>query len=289
MRIQWLRIHGLKHRIASWGNPRKPPILFLHGWLDTGLSLHFTCSQLEQDFYCIAPDLRGYGRSEHISNPLGYFFMEYVADVTALIERLFSKKTIHLVGHSLGGAIAGLYAGLHPQRLKSFINLEGFIYRDPPLVEMPDRVLKWMEQSRGRRFRVYKNVAKFADRLQKNNPRLPQDRALFIAKHLVKKTARGVIMAADTKHKMIEPYWLPLEVLTTFWGRIQAPTLLVAADLSEMGVRFAKGKFLEEAKNRGKFFPRGTQFKVMQNCGHMIHHEQPAALASLIREFVGAI
>ncbi len=94
-------------------------------------------------------------------------------------------------------------------------------------------------------------------------------------------------MAADPKHKMIEPYWVPLEVHYSFWEKIQAACLLVSADKTEMAARFEGPDFWAMVREREAHFPPGTQVEQLQDCGHMAHHHRPEKLAELVLDFLG--
>jgi len=281
-----LKIHGLKQRVYTWGSPRKPKLFFLHGWLDTGAGFQFLVEHLQNRFHCIAPDMRGYGRSEQSKNPLGYFFYEYVADAHELFLKFSPKQPIRLLGHSLGGIVASIYAGTFPERVAQLINVEGYLIppRSPKVA--PERAWSWIEAVGKKRFRVFPTLTGFAERLQKSNPHLTQTRALFLAKYLTKKTGRGYTMAADPKHKMIEPYWVPLEVHYAFWEKIRARSLLVSAEHTEMAARFKGPDFWAEVREREAHFPAGTRVEQIAACGHMVHHHRPEELAKLVLNFL---
>src|SRR5215831_9071330 len=239
------QIHGLSQRCYFWGSPKNPKLVLLHGWLDTGAGFEFLCRTLQRHFYCIAPDMRGYGKSGHSRNPLGYFFYEYVADLHALLERLSPKQPLRLLGHSLGGIVASVFAGAFPERLSHLVNVEGYLIppRSPEVA--PDRARTWIESLGQKRFRVFPSLGAFAARLRQSNPHLTEERARFLARHLAARGASGWRMAADPKHKMIEPYWVPLEVHYAFWAKIRARCLLVSASRTEMAARFGAADFWE--------------------------------------------
>ena len=49
--------------MLTWGDPSSPKLFLLHGWMDVGASFQFLVDALERDWFAIAPDLRGFGRS----------------------------------------------------------------------------------------------------------------------------------------------------------------------------------------------------------------------------------
>ena len=99
----YVDVRGERHHVLTWGRPQAPPLLFLHGWMDVGASFQFLVDALAGDWYAIAPDLRGFGRSAWQAQ--GYWFFDYVADLEALLDRFVHDQPARLIGHSLGGNI----------------------------------------------------------------------------------------------------------------------------------------------------------------------------------------
>src|SRR5258707_12888806 len=78
---------------------------------------------LKKDWPVIAPDWRGFGRSEWPQE--GYGFPDYLGDLDALMDRISPHLPARMVGHSMGGNIANLYAGLRPERERFVVNPQG--------------------------------------------------------------------------------------------------------------------------------------------------------------------
>ena len=96
----------------------------------------------------IAPDLRGFGESDRVGAGGYYHFPDYVADVAALIEALAPAR-LAVVGHSMGGTIAALYAGVAPTRVERLVLIEGI---GPPAMDPAaavDRMAAWLRDLRG--------------------------------------------------------------------------------------------------------------------------------------------
>jgi pimeloyl-ACP methyl ester carboxylesterase len=288
MRQRSLKIHGLRQQLYVWGSPRLPTLFLFHGWLDTGAGFEFLAESLAKKFHCIAPDMRGFGKSEHAKSRLGYFFYEYVADLHELFAKLSPKRPVRVLGHSLGGMVASIYAGTFPERVSHLINVEGYLNPARKSETAPDRARAWIEGVGAQRFRVFKSLEAFAGRLQTSNPRLPADRALFLARHLAKRVRGGWMMAADPNHKLLDPYWLPREAHFAVWARIQARCFLVSAEKTEMALRFGEADFAAEKALLESKFPPGTRRAEIPDCGHMAHHEKPEALARLALDFLAA-
>ncbi len=283
-----VKLNGLKHTFYTWGSPKKPKIFFVHGWMDTAASFHFIASHLQDSFHCIALDLRGFGQTEHTHNPLGYFFYEYLADVHQFFNFLSPHQPIDCVGHSMGGNILSFYAGVFPQRIRSFVNLEGFGIQDMPYEQGPERMRQWLQGlNQPVPLSIYKNKEDMARRLRQVNPALDVQKSRFLASYMTKKYGKKVIVSADTRHKLPGPYLFRLENFYAFISCIQARCFLIAGGKTNMEKWMkGKGSFGKELKKRLRRYPASSKKIILPDCGHMMHHEQPAQLAELICNFL---
>jgi pimeloyl-ACP methyl ester carboxylesterase len=290
----YVDVRGERHHVQTWGEPSWPRIVLLHGWMDVGMSFQFLVDALARDWYAIAPDLRGFGRSAW--QPQGYWFHDYFADLEALLAHFVPDEPVRLVGHSLGGNIAMGYAGVRPGRVSRVVSLEGFgIPAEPPDVA-PRKVAAWLAGiANPPTFRTYDSLAGVADRLQKKNPRLPRDKADFLAGHWAAALPDGSAkLVSDPRHKLPFPHVYRMDEIYAIWRNVTAPVLWVAADDSEIprwlashpeGEAGADG--LDEVRRRISHVSR-ARLEVVTDAGHMLHHDQPEQVAALIEPFLGA-
>ena len=115
---QFVDVRGARHHVLTWGSPQSPPLLLLHGWMDVGASFQFLVDALESDWYAIAPDLRGFGRSARPAGKDSYHLASSVADVAAVLDAAVAPRA-HVVGHDWGAAVAWLVAMLLPDRVRT--------------------------------------------------------------------------------------------------------------------------------------------------------------------------
>ena len=106
--------------MLTWGDARAPKLFLLHGWMDVGASFQFLVDALAGDWHAIAPDLRGYGRSEW--QPQGYWFYRPGSPEGKIVDGIQSNNPVfgrsnnpwdrgRTPGGSSGGAAAAVASG----------------------------------------------------------------------------------------------------------------------------------------------------------------------------------
>lgn len=277
-----LSARGLKFHLYRWPGQDPEPLILLHGWGDTGETFQFLVDAFSIDRTCIAIDMRGFGRTQRPDD--GYWFPDYLADLDALLDQLAPDAPVDLVGHSMGGNIAMLYAGARPKRVRRLVTLEGFgLMRTTP-DQAPARYAQWLDEVKhGSEFSVYENIEQLIKVLARRNPRTPMDRLELIARSWSQVRSDGKVeLRADPKHKRVNPVLYERDQAEACWRAIEAPLLFVIGDQSDLVRRM--GDVLDEARLR-RLFRRGT-FATVRDAGHMIHHEQPEQLAAFIETFL---
>jgi pimeloyl-ACP methyl ester carboxylesterase len=278
-------VRNLRYHVRTWGDARAPRIFLLHGWMDVSASFQFLVDCLQREWYVVAPDWRGFGLTAWARG--GYWFPDYYADLDALLEMYQPDAPVNLVAHSMGGNVACTYSGIRPQRVARLVSLEGFGMGRTAPDEAPVRYERWLKELREPpQFKTYDSFEAVADRLKKNNTRLPDDMARFLAQHWAKDTGDGTVtLRSDPRHKMVNPVLNRLEEVLACWRRITAPVLWVSgAQSTASGWRADSAAQLAERKAAFRRFDE----VVLDNCGHMMHHDQPAELAHVIERFLTA-
>jgi len=286
-RSEFLTLRGLRCHVRHWGREGAPKIFMLHGWMDVGASFQFVVDALQGDWHVIAPDWRGFGLSER-SGADTYWFPDYLADLDAILRHYAPGQAVNLLGHSMGGNAVGLYAGARPERIRKLINLEGAGLRAPRPEQTPGRYAQWLDGLLEQpALRSYPTLAAVAARLQKTNPRLPDDRAAFLAQHWSAQNDAGQWeILGDPVHKQAGPLPYHVEDILACWDAITAPVLWVEADQTNMWDWLgAQPQGRVELERRLSHFRR-LQRATIADAGHMLHHDQPAALARLIEDFL---
>jgi pimeloyl-ACP methyl ester carboxylesterase len=276
-------IRGLRYHVRTWGEPGARPLVLLHGWMDVAASFQFFVDCLRGDWHVIAPDWRGFGLTEWSRE--GYWFPDYYADLDALLAIYQPDTPVDLVGHSMGGNIAAFYAGIRPHRIARLVNLEGLGLTRTYPDEAPARYARWLDHlDDPPAFKTYAGYGEVAARLKKNNPRLTPERAEFLARHWAQETRDGrVELVSDPRHKRANPYLFRVDEALACWRRITAPVLLVIGRDSHIP-GWLKDTPAELAERKASFMNH-TEVE-LDDCGHMIHHDQPERLARLVEDFL---
>lgn len=287
-------------------------MVLVHGWMDVAASWQFMVDALAgttlASRHLVAPDWRGFGLTRqryadsahpsHYGDADHYAFADYLADLDQLIPLLNTQAgrapdaSIDLIGHSMGGNVAMLYAGIRPQRIRRLVNLEGFGMPASRPSQAPGRYAKWLdavaEIERGElTLKTYDSVDGVARRLMKTNPRLAAEKALWLAQHWAAPNAEGQWeILGDPAHKVIHAHLYRVEEVLEVWKRITAPVLVVEASDDSLAQWFKQGEY-----TRAEFHERldvigHTQREVVHNAGHMLQHDQPEALARLLESFL---
>jgi pimeloyl-ACP methyl ester carboxylesterase len=263
----------------------------VHGWMDVAASFQFVVDAFAQDRWVISPDWRGYGLTGS-GGVDSYWFPDYLADLDFLLDALCPGQQVDLLGHSLGGNVAMTYAGVRPERLRKLINLEGFGMGVSKPAQAPRRYGKWIDELKALHkgemaLRAYDGVAGVASRLMKTNPRLSQDKADWLAQHWARPNEQGQwVILGDPAHKVTNANLSRVEEVLALYERISADTLVVQASDNSLDKWWNGSYTLAEFHERIMHVPKLHTARI-EDAGHMLHHDQPQALAKLIEDFLG--
>ena len=284
-------IRGINYHLLEWGLPQPgvPTLILLHGWMDVADSFQFMVDAMKQSRHILAPDWRGYGQT-HIETD-NFWFPDYMADLDAILDQFAPDQKVDLLGHSMGGNVAMFYAGVRPERIRKLINLEGFGMAPTRPSQAPKRYAQWLDELRQLRrgelgLKPYADARAVAQRLQKTNPRLKSDKADWLAQRWAQPDANGQwVIQGHPAHKIINANLYRVEEAQEVFSRITAPTLCVVASDNSLS-QWWKGHYtLEMFLERMKVVPNLTHAHI-DDAGHMLHHDQPEALANWVEDFL---
>lgn len=118
-REQMLVVDGLRLHLTEWGDPKARPVVMLHGIRGYAETFAGVAAALQPHWRVIAYDQRGRGRSDwdparHYDTPT------YVGDLARVVDHLGLDR-FHLLGHSMGGINAIVYAATQPHRVARLV------------------------------------------------------------------------------------------------------------------------------------------------------------------------
>ncbi len=273
---QRLRLHYL-----DWGNEGAPHMLLVHGVHDHCHTWDWFAERFADDYHIIAPDLRGHGDSEWVRGS-SYHHVDYVYDLAQLVSQRGLDPAV-VVGHSMGGTLAALYAGVYPQQVSRLLLLEG-VGLWPGLFEgvgPAERIRGWVDNTRslaGRQPRRYPTLEEAYGRMRTANAHLSEEQARHLTVHGSNQNEDGTFSwKYDNYTHAFPAYRVPPEETTAIWEDIDCPTLLInAAD----GFDHRTGQ-----NDTLKHFRQGTLVDIA-DAGHWVHHDQLDAVVLATQNFL---
>ncbi|HYR25122.1 MAG TPA: alpha/beta hydrolase [Aquabacterium sp.] len=288
-RSERVTVRDLPYHVLIWGDlshitPDNPLLLMVHGWMDVAASFQFMVDELRaQPGWATRPivavDWRGFGQTPPPPATDSYFFADYLGDLDGLVHALSPDQPIDLLGHSMGGNVVMMYAGIRPARIRRLVNLDGFGMAATAPDQAADRYVKWLDEIRTpTALKTYDSREAVAARLRGNNPRLREDYALWLAGHWAREEGGCWRINADPVHKRPHPFLYRVEEVLSLWGRIACPTLMLEGRQTDYFSMMSGRYTHEEFCQRIQVVPN-LQRAVIEDAGHMLHHDQPAEVA----------
>lgn len=112
--------NGISMRIAEAGADG-PLLLFAHGWPESWYSWRHQLSFFANSGYrVVAPDMRGYGKTDAPADAADYDIVTIAADMVGILDALGEQKAV-MVGHDWGSIVAWNTVLLHPERFQALV------------------------------------------------------------------------------------------------------------------------------------------------------------------------
>jgi pimeloyl-ACP methyl ester carboxylesterase len=279
--------NGLEHSVLEWlpeGSASASvasvaTVVLVHGFADAGGTWDLVAPALAAaGLRVLAPDMRGFGAGARVPEGAYYHFVDYVFDLADLVDALSPDAPIGLVGHSMGGTIATLYAGTFPERVKRLVVIEGVGPPDNPWEAGPTRMRGWIEQVRTARARGERR-ATFTDeeallRLAGNHPSVDPGVLKHRLPHLSRPTGEGRrAWLFDPLHRTTSPMPFFARLFVEFARKVTAPVLFVSGG--------PRGYHPPDEAERLEAFAQLTSVE-LPDAGHMVHWTAPAKLVELL-------
>lgn len=114
-----LPVNGLRLNVVEWGDPLASPVVLLHGLREAAWTFRTVAQALRHRHRVIAIDQRGRGASDW-DPTCNYYTDAYVGDLLGVVDAI-GLAAFDLLGHSMGGAVAIVFAATHPDRVRRLV------------------------------------------------------------------------------------------------------------------------------------------------------------------------
>jgi pimeloyl-ACP methyl ester carboxylesterase len=312
--LRYIQANGIKLRIAELGSG--PLVLLVHGWPESWYSWRHQLPALAAAGYrAVAPDMRGYGKSDKPAAVTAYDIQHVTTDLVGILDALGEKSAI-LIGHDWGAIVTWHAMLLHPQRFTALVAMSV-----PYAGRGPASVTQALQQAYGDNFNyiLYFQEPGVAEQEFDADPRailsrlyLSPDSPREAPQITDRKRAAGGWIARLGAPKGL-PSWLTQADLDYYvaeftaagfrgginyyrnfqrnWdttaqlsgATITAPVLFIAGD-KDIVIRGATADVLRASMKNA--VPGLRDVQVLANTGHWVQQEQPAATNAAILKFL---
>jgi len=277
---QRLRLH-----YVDWGNPGAPHMLMIHGGRDHCRNWDWVVERLGDRYHIVAPDLRGHGDSDWATGA-SYNEMNYVYDIAQLVQQK-QMTPVTILAHSLGGAIALLYAGLYPETVTKVVAIEG-LGPSPQMREqlggkpIEQRLREWIATRRegaGRTPRKYATLEDAITRMREENRHLNEEQARHLTIHGAIQNEDGTWSWKFDNFVRLGggPGGLSPQDHDRIWGCITCPVLLVRGTESWASDPAVDGR-IKSFKN--------ARLANIDGAGHWSHHDRLDVFMAEVEKFL---
>jgi haloacetate dehalogenase len=273
--VNGLRMHYLRGGDGS-------PVVFLHGWPQTSHCWRKVLPALASDYTVIAPDLRGYGRSDKPRD--GYDKRTMATDVSGLVESLGFDR-VAVVGHDRGARVGHRWGLDHPDQVSRLAVLDVLPTREVWRrwnLEIARRYWHWVfhlqpdlpERLAGADVAAY--LGYFFERWTYHRAGLEPE---AVAEYVRAFSAPGALRAGFDDYRASFPDDAGADDADYAAGkRLRMPVLALWGQAALFGVAPVVEVWRDYADD--------VTGQAIENCGHFLAEERPDELVALLRPFL---
>lgn len=259
--------NNLNLHYLDWGSPSAVPMVLLHGLCGNAHYWDFFAHNMRDDYHILALDQRGHGDSDWVQS---YGPKDYVLDLEAFVAQL-GLDNIVLIGHSMGGINAIIYAARHPELVSHLVIVD----IGPEIAAAGIERMEREQASEPEAFGSEKEAISYMRRIE------PRHSEAFI-RHQVRYVLRqdersGLRFKYDRSLLSTElrsPHWL-----WEYVSQVVCPSLLVHGIESDMLAT-------EVAERMGRSLAFGSVVDI-ERAGHGVPGDNPDAFEAAVRKFLG--
>lgn len=250
-----------------------PSLLLLHGFLGSAVTWKPVTDDLSRAFRCVMLDLPGHGRSDAPADWARYRTNECVSDIIGVLDYL-GLTHVAVLGYSMGGRVALALAAEHTNRISALICDSA----NPGIDDQTEREARIAGDDRLAQMIEREGMAAFVDYweslpLFKTQERLPVETRDAIRASRLETPEVGAAGSLRGLSQGRQP---------SLWGKLselRMPALIIAGQ--------EDAKYREIALHMTTCLPN-AQKVIVQEAGHTVHLEQPAAFAGAVLDFLPA-
>lgn len=270
-RDRYLPVNGLRLHYLDWGNDGKQAMLLLHGFTTMAHAWDFFAPAFRRRYHILALDQRGHGDSQWAQDA-AYATEDHLIDIAGFVDALQLENFV-LMGHSMGGRNAIVYAACFPERVARLILIDSRLDSDPAASAALGQLLTAIPEE-------ISCVEELAPELARLYPYLSPQMCFHLAHHGLKPAGNGKFspkydlrMRAQSASAGygVSDLWLFFELIT-------CPILIV---------RGAESPILspEAARRMCRVNPNARLVEV-ERASHMVPQENPIAFELAVRRFL---
>jgi pimeloyl-ACP methyl ester carboxylesterase len=261
----------------AWRRSGAPRLLALHGWLDNAASF-LPLAPLLECLDLVALDLPGHGRSGHRPAGARYHFVDYPFAVDAALDAL-GWPDAHLLGHSMGAAIAATYGAGAAERVRSLIMLDSLGPLTAATDTAADRLRRSLRKNRQgpgatRRYASVEDMVK----ARQAASGLDAAAARLLCARAARRDGDGWTWRSDPALNWVSPLLMTEEQVLDLLRHIEAPVLTWHAT--------PESPWFSPDKVRRRLAAIAHGRHLDATGGHHFHMEDPASIAATMVAFI---
>jgi pimeloyl-ACP methyl ester carboxylesterase len=261
-----------------WGPENGRRVLAFHGWLDNAATFDRLAPLLPPDLRIVSLDLPGHGLSDHRPPGFPYHLVDFTSDVFNAMDAL-GWKSCALLGHSLGGGIAAICAGVWPERIERTVLIEAIGPMSAPARELPARIGLYLAEFRrlnDKLLPVYATLEDAATARQRVGG-ISLEASKVLAARGTKEHGGGLTWRSDPRLRLTSPHRLTEDQVEACLDKISCPVLLVRAT---EGLPIDDNVFQKRTRAIRNLTTRTVPG------GHHLHLDAPASFTADVSKFL---
>lgn len=265
--------------VSGWELGVGKRVFATHGWLDNANSWAPVAERSHNGIQWRSFDFPGHGRSGHAAKGETYHFVDYVEVILDAAEH-FGWDRFSLVGHSMGGSIAMMFAAAFPERVEKLVLSDSF----GPLTGDPADVATQLRsgmisrrKSRDITPRFYPSRLELVERMKRGSLGLTDDAITQLLERTAVESEEGWSFSYDPRARDVSAYRFAPEHVDALMRAIVCPTLMIratAGGIMRYGVLESRFDHIRDL----------TVVDVAGN--HHVHLNEPDKIAPIITSFL---